>query len=156
MGTAAKLVWHSEPSYVWPQTPLQCHFPRQFTPRHARPHTQNTQHLHHTSRGPGLHTFTPTPLLLSLDASNPHCPMHMTSQEWKTNLRTHKGWQPWPMMALPYFIIFHRIPNFYSRIFYLPSPQPVKWFQFVYCCCFLIQDSQVPSLPTVLFVAKQL
>lgn len=141
-----KSVWHSEPSCVWPQAPPSGVIfpPHPFTPRHARRRTQRLQHLRHTSCWPGLNTFTPAPLQLSLDTSNPHCPMHITSQAWKSNWETQRSWEPRLMMALPHFTIFHHIPDFHSRIFYFMSPQPVKSCQFI-CCCSSFFNSGLPS-----------
>ena len=76
-------------------------------------------------------------LCCSLGTPATHAASWTLLPEWNTNWKTQRSCEPRPMMALPHLIIFHHIPIFHSRIFYLMSPQPVKWCQFVCgCSCF--------------------
>ena len=88
-----------------PKPPRQGHFSTaSIHSKTCKAPPQSLQQLCHTSCWPGLNTFTPAPLLLSLGTRNPRCP----SQEWKSNWKAQRSWEPRPMMALPsssYFII---------------------------------------------------
>ena len=138
VGTIVKSVWHSEPSCVWPQAPSPVSFLHHI---HSLQDMQGPTHrASNTCATPAAgQVLTPSHqrLCCSLWTPATHAALWTLFPEWKTNWKTQRSCEPWPIMALPHIIIFHHIPNFHSRIFYLMSPQPIKWCQFVCgCSCF--------------------
>lgn len=120
--------------------------------RHWDPVQQNTRYFCHAPYHPDLSTFTPPPLVTLSGCQQPTLPSSCYLTRQKCNFQTPKSWEPLPpSMVLPHCSMSS---NIHSRIIDLPSFQPVKLFQVVYCFCFLIQKLKSPLSPTVLFVGK--